>query len=95
MSEKEIKQTLCAMLEEIRDAIESGSTLSLQDRIDVLKQDVRTIEEGENKFRQNYSADNIRWLREETGLGMLECKKALYHAKGDIDTALSYLHWTF
>jgi elongation factor Ts len=33
------------------------------------------------------SASQVKELRERTGLGLLECKKALAAANGDIDTA--------
>ena len=33
------------------------------------------------------TADNVRQLRERTGAGMMECKKALVEAQGDLDAA--------
>ena len=38
------------------------------------------------------SAALVKELRERTGLGMMECKKALVDAEGDI--AVSYTHLT-
>lgn len=35
----------------------------------------------------NISADLVRQLRERTGAGMMECKKALVETQGDLDTA--------
>jgi elongation factor Ts len=35
----------------------------------------------------NISADAVRQLRERTGAGMMECKKALVETKGDLDAA--------
>ena len=35
----------------------------------------------------NITADAVRQLRERTGAGMMECKKALVEAKGDLDAA--------
>ncbi len=35
----------------------------------------------------NISADAVKQLRERTGAGMMECKKALVEAKGDLDAA--------
>jgi elongation factor Ts len=35
----------------------------------------------------NITADAVKQLRERTGAGMMECKKALVDAKGDLDTA--------
>ncbi|QEA38787.1 elongation factor Ts [Pistricoccus aurantiacus] len=37
------------------------------------------------------SASQVKELRERTGLGMMECKKALTEADGDIDTAIENL----
>ena len=37
------------------------------------------------------SATKIKELRERTGLGMIECKKALMQADGDIDVAIENL----
>jgi elongation factor Ts len=37
------------------------------------------------------SADRVKELREKTGSGMMECKKALVEAQGDIDLALENL----
>lgn len=34
----------------------------------------------------------IQQLREETGEGMMSCKKALTHYNGDIERAKAYLH---
>src|SRR3954453_16542085 len=35
----------------------------------------------------NITADAVKQLRERTGAGMMECKKALVEANGDLDTA--------
>ncbi len=35
----------------------------------------------------NITADTVKQLRERTGAGMMECKKALVEAKGDLDAA--------
>jgi elongation factor Ts len=35
----------------------------------------------------NITADAVKQLRERTGAGMMECKKALVEAKGDLDAA--------
>ncbi|PAU78672.1 elongation factor Ts [Halovibrio salipaludis] len=37
------------------------------------------------------SAAQVKELRERTGLGMMECKKALVEAEGDVETAISNL----
>jgi len=37
------------------------------------------------------SASSVKELRERTGLGMMECKKALVEANGDIETAIDNL----
>ena len=39
----------------------------------------------------NISAGDIKELREQTGVGMMECKKALTEAAGDLDKALDIL----
>ena len=38
-----------------------------------------------------FSASDIKALREKTGAGMLDCKKALEETKGDMDAAVDYL----
>jgi elongation factor Ts len=38
-----------------------------------------------------FSASDIKTLREKTGAGMLDCKKALEETKGDMDAAVDYL----
>ena len=38
-----------------------------------------------------FSASDIKELREKTGAGMLDCKKALEEAKGDMDKAVDWL----
>ena len=37
------------------------------------------------------TAELVRTLRERTGAGMMECKKALTETNGDIDAAIEYL----
>jgi len=37
------------------------------------------------------TADLVKTLRERTGAGMMECKKALTESNGDIDAAIEYL----
>ncbi len=38
-----------------------------------------------------YSASDVKTLREKSGAGMLDCKKALEETKGDLDKAIDYL----
>ena len=38
-----------------------------------------------------FSASDVKTLREKTGAGMLDCKKALDETKGDIDKAVDWL----
>ena len=38
-----------------------------------------------------FSAKDVKELRDRTGLGMMECKKALTEAGGDIDAAIEEL----
>jgi elongation factor Ts len=39
----------------------------------------------------NYSADDVKKLREKTGSGMMDCKKALDETNGDFDAAVELL----
>lgn len=39
----------------------------------------------------NYTAADIKKLREQTGAGMLDCKKALEASEGDYDKALAWI----
>lgn len=39
----------------------------------------------------NYTAADIKKLREETGAGMLDCKKALEESSGDMDKAREWV----
>ena len=38
-----------------------------------------------------YTANDVKSLRDKTGAGMLDCKKALEESKGDIDKAIDWL----
>lgn len=38
-----------------------------------------------------FTAQDVKVLREKTGVGMMECKKALTEANGDMDKAVDYL----
>lgn len=38
-----------------------------------------------------FTAQDVKTLREKTGVGMMECKKALTEANGDMDKAIDYL----
>ncbi len=40
---------------------------------------------------QTISADTVRRLREQTGVGMMDCKKALAESGGDFEKAIEYL----
>lgn len=39
----------------------------------------------------NFTAQDVKALREKTGVGMMECKKALTEADGDMDKAVDFL----
>ena len=39
----------------------------------------------------NISASMVKDLRDKTGAGMMDCKKALVETNGDIDAAIDYL----
>ena len=38
-----------------------------------------------------FTAQDVKALREKTGVGMMECKKALVESDGDMDKAIEYL----
>ena len=40
------------------------------------------------------TASLVKELRERTGVGMMECKKALVHSDGDMEKAIDYLRET-
>ena len=40
------------------------------------------------------SASQVKELREKTGLGLMDCKKALEEANGDLDLAIEELRKT-
>src|SRR3979411_2039410 len=42
----------------------------------------------------NITADTVKQLRERTGAGMMECKKALIETKGDLDAAAELMRKT-
>src|ERR1700692_3735944 len=42
----------------------------------------------------NITADSVRQLRERTGAGMMECKKALVETGGDLDAAAELMRKT-
>ena len=39
----------------------------------------------------NYTANDVKTLRERTGAGMMDCKNALVECDGDMDKAIDYL----
>ncbi|HEY2683464.1 MAG TPA: translation elongation factor Ts [Steroidobacteraceae bacterium] len=46
------------------------------------------------KNTMNISADSVKQLRERTGAGFMECKKALVETKGDLDAAAELMRKT-
>ena len=38
-----------------------------------------------------FTAQDVKALREKTGCGMMDCKKALTQANGDMDAAIDFL----
>src|SRR5579859_62858 len=42
----------------------------------------------------NITADAVKQLRERTGAGMMECKRALVETKGDLDAAAELMRKT-
>src|SRR5450432_4202522 len=42
----------------------------------------------------NITADTVRQLRERTGAGMMECKRALVETRGDLDAAAELMRKT-
>jgi small subunit ribosomal protein S2 len=50
-----------------------------------------TQEEAETTDMANFSAADVKKLRELTGAGMMDCKKALDEADGDFDAAIDIL----
>jgi elongation factor Ts len=45
----------------------------------------------QRRFKLNYSAQDVKRLREATAAGMLDCKKALDEADGDFDKAVEII----
>lgn len=39
----------------------------------------------------NFTAKDVQGLRERTGAGMMDCKKALVETDGDVEKAIDYL----
>ncbi len=39
----------------------------------------------------NFTAQDVKELREKTGCGMMDCKKALSETNGDMDKAIDFL----
>lgn len=39
----------------------------------------------------NYTANDVKTLRERTGAGMMDCKNALVECNGDMEKAVDYL----
>ena len=42
-------------------------------------------------MKMAFSAADVKNLREMTGVGMMDCKKALVETDGDMDKAVEYL----
>lgn len=38
-----------------------------------------------------FTASDVKALREKTGVGMMDCKKALVESDGDMDKAIDFL----
>jgi elongation factor Ts len=53
----------------------------------IIKQTVKS----KTKMSVKISATDVKRLRDETGAGMMDCKKALEEANGDFDGAIEYL----
>lgn len=51
---------------------------------------VRTVEPAKREI-MNFSASDVKALREETGAGMMDCKKALEESHGDMDKAREWV----
>merc|ERR1712058_37601 len=47
--------------------------------------------QGKEEILMAVTAAQVKELRERTGLGMMECKKALVETNGDIETAIDNL----
>lgn len=88
MDEKKLKELLCVILNDVQTAIENNNTQAISHRIMMLRQDIKKINEHKNRLNENYTVENIKWLREQTGMGMIQCKKALIMAEGDLDRAI-------
>jgi len=43
------------------------------------------------KYKMEISAELVKKLREKTGVGLMDCKEALKHAKGDMEKAIEFL----
>ncbi|KAK1354780.1 Elongation factor Ts, mitochondrial [Heracleum sosnowskyi] len=52
---------------------------------------VETKESNESAPKASISASLVKQLRDETGAGMMACKKALAETEGDLEKALEYL----
>ena len=57
----------------------------MRTRRPVVNQSLRTPPPG--RYTMNITADTVKQLRERTGAGMMECKKALVETQGDLDAA--------
>ena len=45
----------------------------------------------EGRFNMAFSAQDVKNLREQTGVGMMDCKKALTESDGDLEKAVEWL----
>jgi elongation factor Ts len=54
---------------------------------------IQRNQKNQRKRRNNMSVDAklVKDLRERTGAGMMDCKKALIESKGDLDSAVEFL----
>ena len=54
---------------------------------------IQRNQKNQRKRRNNMSVDAklVKDLRERTGAGMMDCKKALVESKGDLDSAVEFL----
>ncbi len=48
-------------------------------------------------FKVDITADNVRFLRDQTGFGLMQCREAMDHAetdefRGDVVLGIAYIH---
>ncbi|GAQ84335.1 Mitochondrial translation elongation factor EF-Ts [Klebsormidium nitens] len=87
------KEDAPSLAEQVKEAADAGvaAVTGVVDQVTSATEEAPAAKEEKPKEAGGISAVLVKALREETGSGMMDCKKALAEANGDIDQARDIL----